>query len=185
MSFKVPVSQVENLRVMLRRIVGVARLNGSVFRSLKEDHAATSQSLLILGTVGLSFGLGFATSLGTDLREILLGAVVGGAVAFVLGFVWLSLSYLVGTRLFRGTTTYWGLARPLFFSSSPGLIFLLTIIPVRPIQDVARSVGVAWIAIASVSAVKNALGFDSQRGFMTFIIVAFIILITYGLFSSI
>lgn len=170
---------------MFRRIVGVALLNGSVFRSLKEDTGATGQSMLVLVVVGLSFGLGFATSLRADLTGILLGGVVGGVASFVLGFVWLSLSYIVGTRLLRGSTTYWGLARPLFFSSSPGLVFLLAIIPVTPVQEICRAVGLAWIAIASVSAVKNALGFDSQRGFMTFIIVTVIVLIVYGLISSV
>lgn len=185
MPLTVSVSRTESLRIMFRRMIGVAKLNGSVVRSLREDAGATGQSLVVLAIVGLSFGLGFAVSLGLNSSEILLGGVIGVVSSTVVGFVWLSLSYLIGTRLFRGTISYWGLARPIFFSSSPGVIFLLTLIPVASVEVLARAVGLAWIALASVSAVKNAFGFDNQRGFLTFIIVAFIFLIGYGLVTSI
>lgn len=166
-------------------MVAVARLNRRVFTSLREDTDATGQSLVVLGIAGLSFGLGFAISLGSDPTGILFGGIIGIVSSIAVGFVWLSLSYLIGTKLFRGTTSYWGLARPFFFSASPGVIFLLTLIPVTSVQELARAVGLAWIALASVFAVKNALGFDSQRGFLTFVIVAFIFVIAYGLITSI
>jgi Yip1 domain len=166
-------------------MAGAARLNGSIFRSLREDSNATGQSLLVVAITGLSFGLGFAFSLGGDLEGTLVGGVFGVAASIVLGFVWVSLTFLIATRLFRGSASYWGLARPLFFSTSPGLIFLLTLVPNVSVQEIFRALGLAWIAIASVSAVKNAFGFDSQRGFMTFIIVAFILFIAYGLLTSI
>jgi Yip1 domain len=166
-------------------MLGAARLRGRMFRSLREDSDATGQSLVVLAIAGLSFGLGFALSLGGDLGATLLGGVFGIAASIVLGFVWTSLTFIVGTRLFRGNTSYWGLARPLFFSASPGVVFLLTLVPSASVQETFRVLGIAWIAIASVSAVKNAFGFDSQRGFMTFIIVALILFVAYGLVISI
>ena len=76
-------------------------------------------------------------------------------------------------------------ARPLFFSTSPGLIFLLTIVPNGAVQEFLRALGIAWIAIASVSAVKNVFGFDSQRSFMTFIAASLVLFVFYGLVVSI
>ena len=171
-------------RTMLDRMLKSARLNGTNFLLLKEDPTATGQALVVLALAGTSFGIGFTMSIGFTSLWVLLGAFVGAVIAIVLGFVWVSLTFLIGTRIFRATSDYWSLARPVFFATSPGLVFLLMSIPVSFVADVARAVGVAWIAISTVIAAKAALGIDSQRSIMTFILVAFIILISYGLVSS-
>jgi hypothetical protein len=166
-------------------MVRAARLDGQMFTTLRDDSRATRQSLVVLALAGLSFGFGFAASIGVDMLGVLIGSAVGIAVGILVGFVWLSLTYLVATKLFKGTSTYWGLARPLFFASSPALVFLLMSIPASPIPDIIRTLGLAWIAIANVFAVKNAMGFDNQKSLMTFIIVAFVLLISYGFLTSI
>jgi len=171
-------------RLFLYRMVRAARLDGHIFTSLRDDGSATGQSLLVLALAGLSFGFGFAASVGGDLIGVLVGSVAGMAVGVLVGFVWLSLTYLVATRLFKGKSSYWGLARPLFFATSPALIFLLMSIPAWPIPDLARSLGVGWTAVSSVFAVKSAMGFDTQRSLVTFIIVALAILIIYGFLPS-
>ncbi len=73
---------------------------------------------------------------------------------------------------------------PNVFASSPGLVFLLMSVPASFVADIVRAVGLAWIEISTVIAVKTALGVDSQRSILTFILVAFIVLIGYGLLSS-
>ncbi len=165
---------------MLYRMARAARLDGHTFTSLRDDRSATGQSLLVLALAGLSFGFGFASSVGGDLPGVFVGSMAGLAVGVLIGFVWLSLTYLVATRLFKGTSSYWGLARPLFFATSPALVFLLMSIPAWPIPDLARSLRVVWMAVSSVFAVKNAMGFDTQRSLATFIIVAFLMLIFNG-----
>jgi hypothetical protein len=172
------------LRLFLYRMMRAARLDGHIFASLRDDSSATSQSLLVLAIAGLSFGFGFAASVGDDLFGVLVASVAGVAVGVLVGFVWLSLTYLVATRLFRGKSSYWGLARPLFFATSPALVFLLMSIPAWPIPDLARSLGVAWMSVSSVFAVKNAMGFDTQRSLITFIIVALVLLIINGFVPS-
>jgi Yip1-like protein len=165
-------------------MVKSARLNRDTFLSLKEDPAATGQALIVLSLAGASFGLGFAASIGSSAVGVLLGAVFGTVLGIALGFVWLSLTFLIGTRVFKGNADYWSLARPLFFATSPGLIFLIMSIPVSIVPDVARAIGVAWIAISTVIAVKTALGLDTQRSLLIFIIVTFIVLISYGFVAS-
>jgi Yip1 domain len=185
MTFALSASRSESVRLMLSRMVGAARLKGSIFRSLREDPDATGQSLLVLAIAGLSFGLGFTFSLSGDLSGTLLGGVFGVATSIVFGFVWLTVTYIVGTRLLRGSASYWGLARPLFFSASPGVVFLITLVPNLAVQEIFRAVGIGWIAIASVSAIKNVFGFDSPRAFTTFVVVALILLVGYGFVASI
>ena len=169
---------------MLDRMVKSAKVNRDTFFSLKEDPTATSQALIVLALAGASFGVGFAASIGSGALGILLGAIFGSTVGIALGFVWLSLTFLIGTKVFKGTADYWSLARPLFFATSPGLVFLIMSIPVSLIADIARPIGVAWIAISTVIAVKTALGIDTQRSLLIFIIVTVIVLISYGLVAA-
>ena len=169
---------------MLDRMVKSARFNRDTFLALKEDSSATVQAVIVLALAGASFGVGFAASIGFGTMGILVGAVFGAVVSIALGIVWVSLTFLIGRSLFGGRSNYWSLARPVFFSTSPGLIFLIMSIPVSPIPDVARAIGVAWIAISTVIAVKSVMGLDTQRSLVTFIIVAFIVLLGYGFVAS-
>lgn len=169
---------------MLDRMVQSARLNRNNFLSLKKDPTATGQALVVLALAGTSFGIGFTVSAGVEGPWLLLGAGLGAVIGIVLGFVWASLTFLIGTRVFHATSDYWSLARPMFFASSPGLVFLLMLTPASFVTDVARAVGVAWIAISTVVAVKTALDIDNQRSLLTFILVTVIVLVSYGLLSS-
>ncbi|HYY92433.1 MAG TPA: YIP1 family protein [Candidatus Dormibacteraeota bacterium] len=162
-----------------------ARIDGAMFRSLRDDNDATRQSILVLALAGLSFGLGLTVSIGSDLAYVLLGSLIGVVIGVGLGFIWLTLTYLVVTRIFRGSSSYWSLARPVFFATSPGLVFLLMIAPVPFFADIFRAIGLAWIALSNVYAVKNSMGFDNQRAYTTFIIVALIMIIAYGILTSI
>jgi hypothetical protein len=174
----------DRFRIMLDRMVKSALFNRDTFLALKEDSAGTGQALLVLAIAGASFGFGFTMSIGDGTLWVLLGTIFGGIVSIFLGFVWVSLTFLVGTRLFKGTSHYWSLDLPIFFATSPGLVFLIMSIPVSFVADIARAIGVAWIAISTVIAVKTALGLDTQRSILIFITVTFIVLISYGLIAS-
>jgi len=169
---------------MFYRMAKSARLDGATFRGLREDSHATRQAVLALALSGFSLGLGYRAWTGDDFYGIVLGGALGVVLGLVVGFVWLSLTYLVVTRLFRGSSSYWSLGRPIFFASSPAVIFLLMLIPGSPAALIVYYIGLIWIALANVFAIKNAMGFDNQRSFMTFIIVAFVLLIVYGLVNS-
>jgi len=172
-------------RTILYRMARSARLDGKVFRSLREDTKANGQSAFVLGLAGLFFGIGTAFSIGADLQGVLLIAGLGIAASVLVGFLWLSLTFLVGTRVLGGTSSFWGLARPLFFALSPAPLFLLMLIPVWPVPELALSVGVTWISIASVFAVKNSLGIDTQRSLVSFILAALLVILLYGLVQSV
>jgi hypothetical protein len=168
-------------QMMIGRMLRSARLDSSTFLSLKEDPTATGQALIVLALAGTCFAVGHGIAIGDDALGVLLWAILGAIGSLVLGFVWLSLTFLLGTKLFGGRSDYWSLARPVFFSTSPGLIFLMTVIPVYPVPEIARAIGIAWIAISSVVAVKTALGVDNMRSLLIFIIVTFTVVITLGL----
>jgi len=92
---------------MLGRMVKSARFDRDTFLDLKEDSSATRQALIVVALAGASFGVGFASSIGYGtVLALLLGAAFGAIFNIALGFVWLSLTFLVGTKIFHGTSDY-------------------------------------------------------------------------------
>src|SRR5207249_7315175 len=85
-------------------------------------------------------------------------------------FVWSATVFLVGTKLFQGKTGYWELARPLFFSTAPGILFVLIAIPLWPVITAAAVIASAWIISAEFVALKNAMGFNTQRALLTSVV---------------
>ena len=128
---------------------------------------------------GLCFGIGFASTLGENLFGELVLAAIGTGVSILLGFAWTTLTYLIGAKVLGGSSSYWGLARPLFFSVSPGPFFLLMLIPMPLLSDAARAIVLVWMAISSVVVVKTVFGFDGQRSLVTFIVVAIVLTFIY------
>lgn len=169
---------------VFRRMFRAARLDRETFLFLKKDDKATAQGLGVVALTGACYGLGLSLFAGADLSGVLLGAGIGGAAGILVAFIWLSLTFVIGTRLLGGSTDYWGLARPFFFSWSPGLLFTLTSIPVPVLSGLVGGVATAWIVIASVFAVKQATGLDSQRSLLTFILVFIVMAVAYGFISS-
>jgi len=160
-----------NLKKMGSRMLRAARLDGETFRQLRDDPSATAQSLLVVAIIGLCYGAGFGFFLaGTSLLDVLTITLIGLFSALVIAFVWSGTTFLIVTRLFRRTIGYWGLSRPFFFSWAPGLLFVLMSGPITILFEVIRAVGVAWIGISSVFAVKHAVGFSTQQSMLTFII---------------
>ena len=151
---------------------------------MREDTGANGQSVFVLGLGGLFFGLGTAFYLGATPVGVLFFGVLGVVATILVGFLWLTLTFAVGTRILGGKSSYWGLARPLFFSVSPAPLFLLMLIPVTPVPDFVRAVGLTWIAVSSVIAVKNGLGVDAQKSLMIFIASALVIIFLYAALIS-
>lgn len=99
-------------------------------------------------------------------------------------FVWSMVAFVIGTRLFRGTTSFAGLLRPLYFSTTPGLLFALMAIPIQLVGEVILAVGWGWLIVAGVFAVKNAMGFSIQLSMLTFVIYILIFYLLSGVLFS-
>jgi len=167
-----------NLKKMGSRMLRAARLDGETFRQLRDDPSATAQSVVLVAIIGLCYGTGFGFFLaGTFLLDVLTITLIGMFSALAIAFVWSGTTFLIVTRLFRGTIGYWGLSRPFFFSWSPGVLFILMSSPIPILSEIIRAVGAAWIGIASVSAVKHAAGFSTQQSMLTFIICVLLLVL--------
>ncbi len=162
-----------NLRRMGSRMLTAARFNGETFKELRDDPSATGQSVSIIVIVGLCYGAGlglygfFIARL--SVLEILTITLIGLLAAILIAIAWSSTTLLIVRKLFRGRIGYWGLARPFFFSWTPGLLFILMSGPIPIVFEIIRATSTVWIGVASVFAVKNAVGISTQQSMLTFI----------------
>ena len=171
-----------NLKKLGYRMLKASRLDGETFKELRDDPSATAQSLLVVATVGLCYGTGFGFFLaGRSLLEVLTIVLLGVFSALAVAFAWSGTTFLIVTRLFRRTISYWGLSRPFFFSWAPGLLFVLMFSPIVVLFGIIRAVGAAWIAISSVFAVKHAVGFTTQQSMLTFIICVIVLVLVVSI----
>ena len=89
--------------------------------------------------------------------------ILTGTIAALIGwFIWAYLTYFIGTRFLAEPQTkadYGELLRTIGFSSSPGLIRILGIIP--GLNVIVNLVAGIWMLVAMVVAVRQALDYKS------------------------
>jgi hypothetical protein len=138
------------------RIVRAAKLEVALYEEVEADKSALGQAM---GVVVLS---SVAAGLGTALRGGLPGMLLGVLIALVGWYVWAYLTYLIGAKLLPEPQTkadHKELLRTVGFSSSPGLIRVLGLIP--GLGNIVFSIAAVWMLVAMVIAVRQALDYKS------------------------
>jgi hypothetical protein len=190
-----PASKLQ-LGLMWSRINGAIRLDHQGVLELKADTTATGQAVAVLVLAGLAYGIGFTAQTEFQRHDLSLYGIIVGSLANTVtvcfaAFVWSATAFLVGTRLFQGKSSYWELARPLFFASSPFILFLLIIVPIPPIivqgnvpvywfQGTVAVAAVVWLFLSQVFALKQVMGLTLRRTVLT-VAVGLLILAFIGL----
>mgnify|MGYP001399236358 CR=1 FL=1 len=161
----------ENAHGIIDRMIGAARLNVDTFEEVEADTSTTKQALLVVALVALATGIGSGGIVGLVIGTIL--AVAGWA-------LWAWIVYLVGTKVLPepDTDADWGqLARTLGFAQSPGILKVFGAVPV--IGDGVLLIVSAWMLIAMVIAVRQALDYTSTLRALGVVLLGFI---PYALF---
>lgn len=177
-----------DLGLLWSRIRKTSRLDATEVLQLKLDNQATAQAVGVLVLATLSYGIGYAVL--TELQNhtlSLYGVIVGGMANMIsscfAAVVWSITIFFVGTKLFHGTTGYWQLARPLFFSTAPAVLFILISIPIYPVIVIVTIIAALWLVVSQTFVVKQVMGFGLQRTVLT-LAVGFLILffldLTFG-----
>jgi hypothetical protein len=141
---------------LVDRMIRAAKLDVRLYEEVEADQGATREAMgvVVLSSVGAGIG-----AIG---RGGFSGIVVGTIVALIGWFVWAYLTYLIGTKLLPEPQTQSNpgeLLRTIGFSSSPGVIRVLGIIPfLSGIVFLAASI---WMLVAMVIAVRQALDYRS------------------------
>lgn len=142
------------------RMIRAAKLDASLYEEVEADTEAMRQAMGVVVLSSVAAGLGTITRGGFAgvIPSILLGTIF----ALISWFVWAYLTYFIGTKLLSEGQTKADLGellRTIGFSSSPGLIRVLGVIP--GLTGLVFFVASIWMLIAMVIAVRQALDFES------------------------
>ncbi|OGP23928.1 MAG: hypothetical protein A2038_05835 [Deltaproteobacteria bacterium GWA2_57_13] len=137
------------------RILRAAKLDAAIYEEVEADQEALGQAtgVVVLSSVAAGVGSGIQSGPG--------GVVVGIVGALIAWYVWAYLTYVVGTKLLPEPQTradIGELLRTTGFSSSPGLIRFLGVIP--GFAELVFSVASIWMLVAMVIAVRQALDYS-------------------------
>jgi Yip1-like protein len=162
----------------------VFRFNSQNYLELRDDENATGQAVAALFLVALSYAVGFALFIGPfDFYSLLVGVMSQLILSMLAGLIWAGTAFLVSTKLLRGKAKFWQVARPLFFSYTPGLLFVLIAIPVEPVYLAVTVVVFVWMIAGGVVALKNAIGFGYDRSMLAYIVGFLIGILVAGFFN--
>ena len=179
---------------LINRMIRAARLDVSLYEEVEKDVKATDQAILVVIIASICAGIGMAIGgqMTGGLGGLVFGLVVGAITSLIGWFIWSFITYFIGTRVFKGPktkATYGELLRCIGFSSSPGVIRILSFIPI--LGGVITFVAMIWSLVAMVVAVRQALDFSTGRaiatclvGFIVLVVIsAAVAMLTAGLFK--
>ncbi len=152
------------------RIIRAAKLDVNLYEEVEADKSAMGQAMGVVVLSSLAAGIG---SIGIGGFK---GLFTGTLVALVGWYIWAYLTYIIGAKLLPEPQTqadHGELLRTIGFSSSPGLIRILGIIP--GLANIVQFVASIWMLIAMVIAVRQALDYKSTARAIGVCIIGWII----------
>jgi hypothetical protein len=159
---------------IINRMIRAAKLDSSLYEEVEKDTTATNQALLVVVIASICAGIGQAIA---GVGNMAMGLVTGLVTALVGWLIWSFLTYIIGTKVFKGPNTeatYGQLLRCIGFSDTPGVLGIFAFIPA--LGPVIVFIAAIWSLVAMVIAVRQALDFSTGRAIAT-CIVGFIVLI--------
>jgi hypothetical protein len=142
------------MNLFMTRMLRAAKLDVLFYEEVEADQGAMPQAMGVVVLSSLAAGIGSVANVGLG------GILLGTLAALGSWYIWAWLTYFIGTRFLAEPQTEADLGqllRTTGFSSSPGLIRVLGIIPgLGPIVFALASI---WMLVAMVIAVRQALDY--------------------------
>ena len=141
---------------LIDRMWRAAKLDVHLYEEVEANKELLGQSMQVVLISSIAAGLGTISQGGFG------GLVLGAILALASWFIWAYLTYIIGTKLLPTSATeadYGQLLRTIGFSSSPGTIRVLGIIP--GLSGIVFTLAGVWMLIAMVIAVRQALDYSS------------------------
>ena len=138
------------------RMIRAAKLDVNLYEEVEADKDAMGQAMAVVVLSSVAAGIGTIGTTGIK------GLVLGTIVALVGWFIWAFLTYYIGTKLLPEPQTkadYGELLRTIGFSSSPGVLRVLGIIPM--LGNILNFICGIWMLVAMVIAARQALDYKS------------------------
>ncbi len=141
---------------MVDRMIRAAKLDVQLYEEVEADKGALGQAMAVVVLASVAGGVGSGRLGGLS------GILIGTVGALIAWFIWAALTYFIGTRILPEPTTradVGELLRTTGFSSSPGLIRVLGLVP--GLTGIVFFVSGVWMLIAMIIAVRQALDYRS------------------------
>ena len=138
------------------RIIRAAKLDVNLYEEVEADQGALGQAMWVVVLSSIAAGIG------TIAQGGVVGILVGTITALFGWYVWAYITYFIGTKFLPEPQTradHGELLRTIGFSSSPGLIRVLGIIP--GLTEIVFLIAAIWMLVAMVIAVRQALDYTS------------------------
>ncbi|GJL53865.1 MAG: hypothetical protein NPIRA02_09970 [Nitrospirales bacterium] len=138
------------------RMIRAAKLDVHLYEEVEADKSAMGQAMGVVVLSSLAGGIGFMQQGG------LIGLAVGTVGSLIGWYIWALLTYLIGTKLLPEPQTHADhgeLLRTVGFSSAPGMIRVLALLP--GLGTLVNFIASAWMFVAMVIAVRQALDYQS------------------------
>ncbi len=138
------------------RMIRAAKLDVTLYEEVEADKGAMGQAMGVVILSSVAAGIGTIGTTGIK------GLFFGTAVALLGWFIWAFLTYFIGTRLLPEPQTkadHGELLRTIGFSSSPGVLRVLGIIPM--LGAILNFIIGIWMLVAMIIAVRQALDYKS------------------------
>jgi hypothetical protein len=146
----------EMMNTLVDRMIRAARLEVNLYEEVEADRSTLAQAMTVVVLSSLAAGVGGIGTMGLG------GIVVGTLLALGGWYFWAFLTYWIGTRMLPEPQTSADLGellRTTGFSSSPGLLRILGVIP--GVGGLVFVVAAIWMLVAMVIAVRQALDYQS------------------------
>lgn len=169
---------------LVDRMIRASKLDASLYEEVEADKGSMGQAVSVVVLSSIAAGIGAIGILGI---EGIIFTIVGALVGW---FIWAFMTFIIGTKLLPEpeTKTDMGeMLRTIGFSSSPGVLRILAVIPlVGPI--ISFAVGI-WMLVAMIIAVRQALDYKSTWravgvcliGFVVYFVIFFLIFSIFGI----
>ena len=139
---------------MVDRMIRAAKLESQLYEEVEADKGALGQAMGVVVLASIAGGVGSGSVRGvTGILLATIGALIGW-------FIWAGLTYLIGTRILPEPQTRADLGellRTTGFSSSPGIIRVLGLIP--GFTWIIFLIAGVWMLMAMIIAVRQALDY--------------------------
>ncbi|MGD2010638.1 MAG: YIP1 family protein [Desulfobacterales bacterium] len=145
------------MNLLFERMLRAAKLDVALYEEVEADRTTIGQAMAVVVISSVAAGIGNIGKMG-------FGGILTGTLGALLGwYVWALLTYYIGTRWLPEPQTradVGELLRTTGFSSSPGVIRILGILP--GIGGLIFFVAGIWQLVAMVIAVRQALDYSSN-----------------------
>jgi len=167
------------LQKIFGRVVRMIKFDQTVYKEIEEDQTANTEAAIIVVVASLLSAIGagiHVRSFGGFIFDLLVGVLL----------FWLLVSYItmfIGTRLYKGETNFWEMARCIGYASAIRALGILGAIPC--LGWIATIVVMILFLIVAFFAIREALDLSTEKTLVSVVLGWAISLVVWAVLATI